>query len=248
MPQGKYIIIDGIEAVGKDGIGKRIREYLSERGIELQSVREPGGTQLGEMERALLKEPVLAYRTLRAVFQGIKGYDFSIEADEKELTFGRDPWAEIFEFLASRSSSAEKVILPALRDGKWIVADRAWTTTFAYQGFGRFNGERKDLRLILANHKRILKEAFPGDRIYVLDITVEESLRRMQKDLAGRTSTDLMDRQSAEFFERTREGYRALKKKYPRQVRIIDGMRTPDEIFRDIKKDLEIIVKAGGRI
>ena len=84
----------------------------------------------------------------------------------------------------------------------------------------------------------ILGDIFPGDRIYVIDITVEESFRRMKADQVGRTSTDFFDNEKTEFFERVRNGYRALKKRYPKQVRVIDGMRTPEEIFADIQNDL----------
>ncbi len=247
MKRGKYIIIDGIEAIGKGYLTTETKKFLRERGINLQGVIEPGGTHLGNMERALIKEPIRSYTALKEAFQKIRGYNFE-EIDEHRLTLGRDPKAELYEFLVSRSCSASEIVLPALKRGNWIVTDRGWTTSFAYQGFGRFNGEKQALRIITENHRWILQDAFPGDRIYIIDITTEESIRRMQADLAGRTSSDLMDNQSIEFYERNRKGYRAMKKRYPKQVKIINGMRTPEEIFADIKKDLEGLLKAGGRI
>ena len=237
MDRGKYIIIDGIEAIGKEGLKRRICEYLNSEGKAILILREPGGTQLGEMERALLKEPVKAYTALREKFLETPGYAFGREADSEEL-LSRDPWAEVFEYLASRASSATKIVLPAIERGNWVVTDRAWTSTFAYQGFGRFNGDKEALKLIAANHKMILGDIFPGDRIYVIDITVEESFRRMKADQVGRTTTDFFDNEKKEFFENVRNGYMALKKRYPKQVRVIDGMRTPEEIFADIQNDL----------
>jgi len=247
MERGKYIIIDGIEAIGKESLKRRITGLLQTKGIEVQNVREPGGTQFAEIVRALIKEPVLTYEALRERFylvpirngdSPIPGYDFSQPPNDDEL-LTRDSWTEVLAFLLSRSSAADRVILPAIKDGKWVVADRAWTTTFAYQGFGRFDGEEEDLELIARNHKRILEKVFPGDRVYIIDITVEESFRRMKADSVGRTTTDYMDRQQADFFERARAGYQSLKRRYPKQVRIINGMRRPEEIFTDIKADLE---------
>jgi len=238
MVRGKYVILDGIEAIGKGYLTAETKKFLREHGINLQGIIEPGGTHLGTMERALIKEPVRAYQALKEAFRGVQGYDFA-EIDGARLTTGRDSKAELYEFLVSRSSSAAEVVLPALENGDWIVTDRAWTTSFAYQGFGRFLGDRQALRVITENHKWILQGAFPGDRIYVVDITVEESIRRMQEDLEGRTSTDLMDNQKIEFYERARQGDRDLKRRYPKQVRIINGMRRPEEIFAEIKIDLE---------
>lgn len=249
MKRGKYIILDGIEAVGKDGLQERIICYLKSQGIEVEgSVRDPGGTQIGEMDRAILKEPVLAYNALRAVFKDIKGSDFSSEANADEL-INRDPWVEIYELLSSRTSSVKRKVLPALAEGRWAIVNRAWTTTFAYQGFGRLNGNAEDLELIELNHRKILGEAYPGDRIYVIDITVEESFKRIRADSRGRTRTDLFDNLDSEFFERVRKGFIALKERYPREVIIINGMRSQEEILTEsILPDLEGMLKAGGRI
>ncbi|RDV84605.1 dTMP kinase [Ammonifex thiophilus] len=106
--RGFFIVLEGIDGVGKTTQAKILARKLRQQGREVVEVREPGGTQLGEAIRELL-------------------------AREEELA----PWAETCLFLASRAQLVEEVIKPALAQGKIVVGDRFSLSTLAYQGGAR---------------------------------------------------------------------------------------------------------------
>lgn len=110
MIRGKFITLEGGEGAGKSTQARLLTAALVRLGIETVTTREPGGTRLAELIRALLK-------------------------DEKE-----DPpadRAELLLFLAARAQLVRNVIKPALERGAWVISDRFSDSTFAYQGFGR---------------------------------------------------------------------------------------------------------------
>ena len=110
MARGKFITFEGGEGCGKSTQARRLKAALERGGREVLLTREPGGTRLAELIRALLK-------------------------DESE-----DPpcdRAELLLFLAARAQLVRNVIRPALDAGTWVVSDRFSDSTFAYQGYGR---------------------------------------------------------------------------------------------------------------
>lgn len=110
MSRGKFLTIEGTEGVGKTTNVEFIKQWLTDRGIDFVSTREPGGTPLAEDVRNLLLSP----------------------RDEKvsDLT-------ELLLMFASRAQHIAEVIEPALAAGKWVLCDRFTDATYAYQGGGR---------------------------------------------------------------------------------------------------------------
>ncbi|MDA8196824.1 MAG: dTMP kinase [Actinomycetota bacterium] len=103
-----FIAFEGIDGVGKSTQIELLARYLSEIGFEVLSTREPGGTEVGEKLRSILKtDQSLGFRT------------------------------ELLLMLASRSQHIDAVIRPALDCGKLVITDRFEASTFAYQGYGR---------------------------------------------------------------------------------------------------------------
>jgi dTMP kinase len=96
---------------GVDGSGKstQARLLVEALGGETVGIREPGGTEAAERIREVLADPTL------------------------EL----DPMAELMLFLAARADLTERVIRPALEDGRDVVADRFSDSSVAYQGSAR---------------------------------------------------------------------------------------------------------------
>lgn len=104
---GQFISFEGIDGAGKSTHISFVQEALIQRGIQVVSTREPGGTALGEALRALLlKEPM------------------HLET-------------EALLMFASRREHIAQVIQPALEAGTWVISDRFTDATFAYQGGGR---------------------------------------------------------------------------------------------------------------
>ena len=107
MTRGKFLTLEGVDGAGKSTHVKWLVDTLKQKGIEVLSTREPGGTAIGEKLRALLlHEPMhLECETL--------------------LMF------------AARAEHLRTTIEPALAQGIWVVCDRFTDATFAYQGGGR---------------------------------------------------------------------------------------------------------------
>lgn len=108
MP-GQYIAFEGIEGAGKSTVAAEVGDRLSRQGLEVVSVREPGGTAAGEIIRRVLLDP--------------------------ELTI--EPWTEAMLFAAGRAQLAAEIVRPALARGAIVLSDRSVYSSLAYQGGGR---------------------------------------------------------------------------------------------------------------
>jgi dTMP kinase len=107
--RGLFFSFEGIDGSGKSTQARLLANALSEAGLSVLSVREPGGTVLGEQIRTLLLNPEAAI----------------------------SPRAEALLFAAARAQLVEDVIEPALLAGQHVIADRFVDSTTAYQGAGR---------------------------------------------------------------------------------------------------------------
>jgi len=107
--RGRLIVIEGTDGVGKTTLIDGLFSYLGERGLRPLKLRDPGGTELGEEIRTLLKE------------------DFRPLCDR----------AEALLFAAARAQIAEEIVKPALAEGRWVLLDRFLLSSLAYQGVGR---------------------------------------------------------------------------------------------------------------
>jgi dTMP kinase len=104
---GKFITFEGIDGAGKSTHIAFVADYIKQRGIELVSSREPGGTPLGEKLREIVLHEQMHIET------------------EALLVF------------ASRREHLAQVIQPALQRGACVISDRFTDSSFAYQGGGR---------------------------------------------------------------------------------------------------------------
>ena len=113
---GFFITLEGGEGVGKTTQLKLVASVLREKGYNVVTTREPGGTPLGEKIREIL----------------LKG-----DVDKME------PMTEALLFTAVRYNHYSKVIKPAVERGDIVLSDRYCDTTFAYQGFAHGLGIEK---------------------------------------------------------------------------------------------------------
>src|SRR5476649_965718 len=111
--QARFITFEGIDGAGKSTHIGFVTDYLRQRGVNLVSSREPGGTQLGEKLRELLLHEKMHLET------------------------------EALLMFASRREHIAQVIAPALARGAWVISDRFTDASFAYQGGGRGMDLRK---------------------------------------------------------------------------------------------------------
>lgn len=105
-----FITLEGIDGSGKTTQLRLLEAWLKEQGLEVVSVREPGGTPLGEKIRSLL-----------------------LSAADGPQTSA----AELLLYAAARAELTGTVIQPALQAGRTVIADRFSDSTWAYQVYGR---------------------------------------------------------------------------------------------------------------
>lgn len=202
-----FIVFEGIDACGKSTQIKRLASFLSKRSIAHVLTREPGGTKLGHDIRALL---------LRT--QG-----------ESPV-----PRAELLLYEADRAQHVEKVILPALRQKRWVISDRFAASTLAFQAHGR-SLKPKDIEKLSAYATNNLEP----DLTVLLDISVLESQRRMGKRvLHTGIKKDRFELEKLEFHKRVRKSYLKQAKSRAKKWLVVDGTLPEDTITETIKQEL----------
>ncbi len=195
ISNGKFITLEGVDGCGKSTQADKLVEKLFETEISALTVREPGGDPISESIRKLL-----------------------LHAEES-----MSDRAEALLMIASRAQLTDKVILPHIINGKWVVADRYADSTLAYQGGGR--GLSVNALEAINNFGTY---TLKPDITFFIDIPVEKANERMS------VSRDRIEREGANFQQRVRDEYLAMNTKEPERVILINGEQSIDKVFEDI--------------
>ena len=197
--RGLFISFEGLDGSGKTTQMRRLAKRLRARGHVVLETVEPGGTEIGGKIRQVL-----------------------LDAANQELS----PIAELLLYFASRAQNVDERILPALRRGEIVLADRFTDSTLVYQGCGRGLGAETVLAL-----DRIACRGLKPDLTLLVDIDVETSLARARARNAAQPAGETrMDEQSLEFHRKVYEAYQALAAGEPERIRRIDGRAAIEEI------------------
>jgi len=129
--KGLFITFEGLDGSGKTTQMELLRDYLKNRGFDVVTTIEPGGTKIGQKIRKILLDK--------------ENHDIS-------------PRAETLLFLASRAELVSEVILPALREGKIVLCDRFFDSTVVYQGIARGLGGKEILKMNLWATGRVVPD------------------------------------------------------------------------------------------
>ena len=197
--KGRFITLEGIDGAGKSTHLSWIAEQLRVRCPEVVVTREPGGTPLGEKLREVLLKQTM------------------------------HPETETLIMFAARREHLDKVILPALTRGAWVIADRFSDATFAYQGGGR--GVSPDKLEVL---ERWIQQGLQPDLTLLFDVPVAIAKKR----LSGNARFDRFEREQEVFFENVRSVYLERAARYPRRFRVIDATQSLEQV----KKQLQQII------
>lgn len=202
---GRFVTFEGSEGCGKTTQIKLAATSLAERGIPVFETAEPGGTPLGRRIREIL-------------------------LNRGSCTIGAE--AELLLFAAARAQHVRETILPALKEGTWVLCDRFADATVAYQGFGR--GLDADfIRILNAFSALSLKP----DMTLLFDLPVATGLARAEKRAAGgrpETAEDRFEHEDHAFHERIRKGYLTLAAGELDRFRIIDGAADVETVHREV--------------
>lgn len=154
MSQG-FISLEGTEGSGKSTQLQRLAEHLRSEGYSVVTLREPGGTAIGEEIRHTLQH---SHRN-------------------QAMT----PEAELLLINASRAQLVREIIRPALAQGQLVLCDRFYDSTIAYQGYGR----GLDLAQVRKVIDLAVGDTRPGLTLLLrVPLSVGES-RRLQRQAAG---------------------------------------------------------------
>ena len=137
------------------------------------------------------------------------------------------PEAELLLYTAARAQVVREIIAPALARGAVVVSDRFLDSSTVYQGIAR------DLpqELVEQVNRFAVGQVLP-DLTVLIDVPTEISLARMQ-----RRATDLpdrMERETAAFFRKVREGYLRVAAQHPGRIVVFDGTKSADALEQEI--------------
>ena len=168
----RFITLEGGEGAGKSTQARLLADALMEQGLPVLRTREPGGAPGAEL--------------LRGVLLG-GSHDWSAPA-------------ETLLHFAARAEHVAKTIHPALDAGMWVVCDRFYDSTMAYQGYGQ--GADRGLISALIGLLGIVP-----DLTLVLDVSESVALaRQAQRGVAA----DRYERLDLAFHARVRQGFRDI--------------------------------------
>jgi dTMP kinase len=211
VQRGIFITFEGLDGAGKTTQLRRLASTLVAEGQQVVTLRQPGGTALGDRIRGVL-------------------LDSRSEAELGDIA----PAAEMALMFADRAQSLHQIILPALGRGDVVLCDRYTDSSEAYQGAGRGLGADR----VLAMHRAACDNLQPDLTILLLP-PLEASLaraRRRNDRTARRQGTDegRFEREGDDFYRRVYDQYRVIAQREPRRVFMIDQPGTIDEIADQI--------------
>ena len=195
---GRFITLEGGEGAGKSTQIQVVKDYLLTRGNDVVVTREPGGTSEGQEIRNLL-----------------------VSGDKDKWS----PLSETLLILADRAAHLDRLIRPALADGKYVVCDRFFDSTKAYQGVAGGLG----LDVIHNLQQPVLGTTLPYFTL-LLDIDPEKGLRRAQE----RGGELRFESKTLAYHRTLRNAFLDFAAQEPDRIFVIDADRDVEAVSADI--------------
>ena len=196
--KGFFITFEGIDGSGKSTQIRNLAKFLEDSGFDIIITREPGGSVGGEEIRNLLLQGAV------------------------------DRWSaetEILLFTAARRDHLERVILPALKDGKIVICDRFTDSTRMYQGM---RGPK--LRDLVDKLTEEVINCDP-DLTIIIDIDPEISLRRAK---SRKTAEERFEDFGVDLQKKMRKGFIDLSKEFNSRIKVVNGQQSVDDLAKEI--------------
>ena len=203
-PRGYFITFEGGEGGGKSTQIQHVSSYLTSHGIEHLITREPGGTNLAEQIRELL-----------------------VTGSKSKM----DAVAEYMLFSAARRDHVQRVIKPSLREGKWILCDRFYDSSYVYQGIV----QGVDLEFIENTYKNVVGNSFAPDLTFIFDLDPKVGLAR-----AGSRAhaEDRFESEGMYFHNKVRDGFKKIAEQNKERCVVLDAAQPPEKVFEIIKNNI----------
>jgi dTMP kinase len=216
--RGKFITFEGLDGVGKSTQLENLAEYLRQRGLDVITTREPGGTELGEKLRTVL----LSSRTS-----------------------GLSPLAELALMFAGRAQHVEEQILPALERGQWVLCDRFTDSSEAYQGAGRELGSEVVLQLHKALCHNLQPDL---TILMLSDVTraVARARRRnVEQSRQLQDDENRFEKESQAFYGRVLAAFMAIAKRSPQRVVPVEAADPVEQVQKKIQSIVDKRLLSG---
>jgi dTMP kinase len=200
---GRFITLEGGEGTGKSTLARGLGDALRVGGREIVLTREPGGAPGADAIRKLLVE-------------GDAGRWSAME--------------EALLFAAARLNHLTHTIRPALARASWVICDRYYDSTRAYQvAAGGLDGE------VLTALNALIGAQRP-DLTLVLDLDPAAGLRRSQGRHAGE---DRFEKKDADFHARVRAEFLAIAQREPKRCVLIDAGQSAEAVLKQAVKAVQ---------
>ena len=217
MAFGKFITFEGGEGSGKSTQARILAERLSARGIDVLVTREPGGSPFAEALRAFILDPA---------------------------TPSHSALSEALLFYAARADHLDKLIRPALNDGRWVICDRFSDSTRVYQS------EAGGLPTEIFNTlEEVVVEPTRPDLTLVLDLPAELGLGRAlgRRTVGGDTEADAYEKRELGFHWKLREAFAEIARSEADRCVLIDGGAEEAEVAEAIWSAVSARLVSEGR-
>ena len=217
---GRYIVIEGSDGTGKSTQAINVTRRLAELGMNpllvyndetdrMEPVQEPGGTP----EANIIRKKI------------------------KDKSIPRTPWDNVVWFTDARVPIWNKAILPALKDGRPVVAARSWISTVAYQGYG----EGIPISTIEAyTRHHVGSDYMNPDLLLILALKSERARRERMKSRDDLHETDTFESMPEDFQIGMQNGYVSFAEAH--EVPILDASQSKEEVFDHIWTRVEAIL------
>jgi dTMP kinase len=213
MSRGYFITFEGLDGSGKTTQLRNLAAWLESEGHTVVTLRQPGGTALGNRIRSILLD------------------------SRSETTHGPiAPLAEMALMFADRAQSIHEIILPALAAGHIVLCDRYTDSSEAYQGAGRELGSER----ILAMHRAVCNNLQPDLTLLLLpslESSLERARRRNQRNTQKKgTDEGRFEREDDDFYRRIYQAYETIAAREPQRVTAIRDDASIDDIQTRIRQ------------
>jgi dTMP kinase len=217
MSKGLFITFEGTEGCGKSTQVELLARHLRTLGYHVRTLREPGGTSVGEEIRHTLKH----------------------SKNNAAMTSE----AELLLMNASRAQLVREIIRPALAAGEIILCDRFYDSTTAYQGYGR----QLDLSMVQKIVDIAVGDTKPDLTLLLTVSPEISEMRRAIRQSTLPFMRDRIEEADQAFFERVDKGFETIAAAEPARVHVVDASGSLENVCQKIWQHVQAVLPKAGR-
>ena len=217
MKAGVFISFEGSEGCGKSTQIEVLARHLRALGHRVRTLREPGGTPIGEEIRHTLKH---------------SKNNHAMTAE-----------AELLLMNASRAQLVREIIRPALAAGEVVVCDRFYDSTTAYQGYGR----ELDLAMVKSVIDIAVGDTRPDLTLLLTVTPEISEFRRAMRQASLPFMRDRIEEADRKFFERVDQGFAAIAAAEPQRFRLVEASGSVENVAAKIWELVRPVLPKIGR-